>query len=300
MLTEGEREQFERDCAPEDDAPCTVPLYHYTDGAGFIGILTNQNVRATHCRHLNDRRELTIGTELVREVVDELATDPNVDPALFTTLKKQLERHPTDQWFMPFIASFTEKGDLLSQWRAYADNGAGYALGLNLSVPVVPGLMIFLLRCEYDAAAFCDRVRNAFLKVAAVLARYRQNCTRPEDVEWLYRSAVSTLGFHVATLVTRLKAHGFHEECEWRLVAAGATDDADAELAHFGTGPRGLRPYVELPLCEPDEQIPIVKIYVGPTQDPATGLAAAELFLRKLRYPKSLAVGSEIPYRGNK
>lgn len=300
MLTESDRQQFERDCAPEDDAPCTVPLYHYTDGAGFIGILTNRNVRATHCRHLNDRQELSKGTELVLEVVAELASDPNTDQALFTSLKQQLERHPTHQWFMPFIASFTEKGDLLSQWRAYADNGAGYALGLDLSVPLVPGLMIFLLRCEYDETAFRDRVRTAFLKVAAVLARCLQNCTRQEDVEWLYRSAVSTLGFHVATLVTRFKAHGFHEECEWRLVAAGATDKADADLAHFGTGPRGLRPYVELPLCKPPEQIPFVKIYVGPTQDPATGLAAASLFLRKLRYPTTLLVGSEIPYRGNK
>jgi hypothetical protein len=123
-----------RALAPEE------PLYHYTDSGGLVGILESQTLRATDARYLNDALELEHGCRLVDHVLREKwrslprSERRGVTPAITLFLDMAL----TDRLFDPyepgrfaFVTCFCEEGNLLSQWRAYADRGAGYSIGFS-------------------------------------------------------------------------------------------------------------------------------------------------------------------------
>jgi hypothetical protein len=109
----------------------TVPLYHYTDAAGLDGIIKNQEVWFTSYTQLNDPSEISYGMAIASEILDEIgqASDPLIK--IFCELLNDLFTHE-DLFgaFGFFIASFSRARDDLGQWRAYADNGRGFALGL--------------------------------------------------------------------------------------------------------------------------------------------------------------------------
>ena len=47
----------------------STPLYHYTDAAGLIGIVTSGALWATHCDYLNDASEFKYAAGVMKDVV---------------------------------------------------------------------------------------------------------------------------------------------------------------------------------------------------------------------------------------
>ena len=106
-------------------------LYHYTDEGGLKGIIENQAIWFTDYRHLNDPSELIHGMERARDVMHFVAND--ADPWLRTflgLLADMFSQRNFSDTLEFFIASFSRQRDSLPQWRAYADNTRGYAIGL--------------------------------------------------------------------------------------------------------------------------------------------------------------------------
>src|SRR5688500_5904303 len=94
-------------------------LFHYTDTAGLIGILSGKGeLWATDARCMNDTDELTKGDLLLKQAIEANETHPA------HALLVRLLRHPAYISSVVFVTSFSSKHDLLSQWRAYADDGA--------------------------------------------------------------------------------------------------------------------------------------------------------------------------------
>jgi hypothetical protein len=298
--------QFARDVSPSPSDAADVPLFHYTTGPGLLGIVRTRRIWATHFRHLNDRQELESGASLVQQVAVALSQDGSIGPAsqsLFRDFVAHHGQYPTASWYNPFIASFSEDGNLLSQWRAYAENGAGYSLGLRLTLKfdVPSALTGSLLRCEYDDTIFRERVRSEFLNVADKLFRYIQaHATGPDDTKRFCEAALHALMVHTVMLAPRFKASAFREEREWRLITFPQDEKADAELTLFRVSRRGLVPYVEIPLDYEDGLLPLTQVYVGPTQDADTGVNAAALFLKHQGYDgQKLVSSSGIPFRSS-
>src|SRR5688500_7033729 len=50
----------------------TDTLWHYTDSAGLLGICATKQIHATHVEHLNDKRELIHGEELIADVAQSM------------------------------------------------------------------------------------------------------------------------------------------------------------------------------------------------------------------------------------
>jgi hypothetical protein len=131
----------------------------------------------------------------------------------------------------------------------------------------------------------------------ALLFIAQHAATNAEQRE-LFRTALSVLCQHAGLMVPRYKSRGFDEEKEWRLIAFGRTPEKEAVRAKFRSGARGVRPYLELPLCESDLQFPLRTVYVGPTQDPGVGVDTVKMVLRHHGYPATVNVlESKIPYR---
>jgi hypothetical protein len=105
------------------------PLYHYTDAAGLRGIITNQVFWFTDSRHLNDPTEMHHGMALARRLIDAGKSKKDRAGLLYTMLDDLFTFRNFSNVFAFFIACFTRKRDDLGQWRSYADDGRGFAIG---------------------------------------------------------------------------------------------------------------------------------------------------------------------------
>jgi hypothetical protein len=135
-------------------------LYHYTGANGLIGILKDRKLWATDHRHLNDRKEHRIGATLLQEEFGRRSFDPK-NQTVFDSLVAHTRRGY-------FVLSFSEWGDLLSQWRAYCPGGYGYSLGFaqnNRLFTSAKDHHFNLIRCEYEPAKqrkLCTYLVDAF------------------------------------------------------------------------------------------------------------------------------------------
>lgn len=95
-------------------------LYHYTSIDGANGILNSCSAWMSDCRYLNDRDELLNSIKLFFDGLD-------------SDLAKTLPQVLIFGGFSRFhcVLSLSESPQILSQWRAYADDGRGIAIGFQ-------------------------------------------------------------------------------------------------------------------------------------------------------------------------
>jgi len=109
-------------------------LYHYTNDAGLAGIVESGRLWFSDIFAQNDPSELRHGLGVAIDLLKSRATDARPEIATFAS---QLERLDLDAGIEAaghfFICCFSADGDDLGQWRAYADNGQGFALGFDTS-----------------------------------------------------------------------------------------------------------------------------------------------------------------------
>ncbi len=109
-------------------------LYHYTKDAGLAGIIESGQLHFSDIFALNDLSELRHGLFIAIELLKSrtIAARPEID-----TFASMFERFDLDAGIEAaghfFICCFSGDGDDLGQWRAYADNGQGFALGFDTS-----------------------------------------------------------------------------------------------------------------------------------------------------------------------
>src|SRR4051794_31261589 len=106
-------------------------LYHYTSPAGLMGIIESHCVWASDIRYLNDVNEFSVAQKTLATVLEELRDRMSGETE--RRVLKLLDITRISQWFEEeryrvFVSSFTEVGDLLSQWRGYCPAGAGYSV----------------------------------------------------------------------------------------------------------------------------------------------------------------------------
>ena len=107
-------------------------IYHYTNDAGLQGIIESGKLWFSDIFGLNDPSELRHGLKVAIDVLKSRITDERPEIATFAS---QLGRFDVDAGIEAaghfFICCFSGDGDDLGQWRAYADDGHGYALGFE-------------------------------------------------------------------------------------------------------------------------------------------------------------------------
>ena len=104
-------------------------LYHYCHRDVLWSIIEKGNIWLSDIFRLNDSHELKWGrNSFVNVLVEnpELFDDDFRDFAIYMVFDMQRD-------VRPFVVSFSANGDLLSQWRAYSDDGSGFSLGLRAS-----------------------------------------------------------------------------------------------------------------------------------------------------------------------
>lgn len=262
-------------------------LFHYCSTQTGFAILQNRSMRLSALSSANDTMEgrvlgrvftqLLQGTKLPREVVDvaSIIVDGYADST------------------EGFALCLSEKGDLLSQWRAYGKDGTGVAIGFSPDVLSKDfGEVNFgarfceLTKVEYgedgllsalsplansisdDFAEFGRFVslRSGVTKEAALrLLAVREvdarvfTGTHPKSAELLDRLLKALAPLHFKIYQT--KPDHFHEEREWRLLRY-RHKAALPDIEYFADD-RSVRPYIPCLIADPAKEA-IQEVVLGP------------------------------------
>ena len=286
-------------------------LYHYTDAAGLLGIVTAGTLWATHYAYLNDASEFKYAVRMMKGVVEEATVDAEPDSwkARFRHVISQggasdySAGWAEDSDEQQFVACFSERGDELSQWRGYGKSIGGYSLGfpfahlqaietrindsqdgkaLNQSSP---RSTVEFFPCWYD-----EQAQKAL--IAEGLERALHHCaTTHYSVD--DSSLAALLRAILRPVSSCFKDPAFKDEREWRLVVRvwrpsygsvrygddreRTQDDIRMDqmaTAHFRKGEYSLVPYVVVPVVL-NAALSLSQVVVGPTPLPENARAAA-------------------------
>lgn len=299
-----------------DNAPLSLPLidvlttpppvlYHYTSIQGLLSIVESGRIRASHIRYLNDSSEIKWMWNVVLRQL-ESRRDSTASEEERKRLKELIQLAESRPRLNEFVASFSEEGDDLSQWRAYCPGGSGFSIGFASSA----------VRSQWVS----DPVGGKPTWVGAQLLKVKylneQNTIELDaQVDLLLKLASQAVGmegfngpisenqFFLAFLsvaAPSFKHDSFRAEKEWRLILSKPHKPMPGQ--RFRSGKSTVVPYIEVELNHDIdfnlvENYMISRIVVGPTPDPELSIEALQnLFISK-GHDGVIIEKSTIPYR---
>lgn len=270
-------------------------LYHYTDLNGLKGILNKRGLWLSHISTLNDPLELNYGRKLVLdELNDRMVNEEDSYIRRFYNSIKENVNSFGNILHQPFIACFCEKKSLLSQWRAYSNNGGGYSIGIEIKDSSLiafdkknleNGYKPVLRKIIYNPDEQLKLIKDVFDKMTS---GYKEGIEGEVSgtIDKGYLSSV--MGIQAVNFlldfILSFKNPAFEEEQEWRLIHVGLKGHKP-ENFKFRENNDGLIPYQQSYLFnKKDEDVtatfPIKSIHIGPSLDQDSQKTAIELYLR--------------------
>lgn len=307
--------------------PILETLWHYTTFAGFQGIIHSKTIWATEYRFLNDSEEFSHARTLTEKLVEALPESTGLGFPARDTLRSAVQLafrtgllH--EERFSLMVASFSEVGDQLSQWRGYAGNSTGVSLGLDLRHLRPPSLLqttVAFAPCVY-AASEKERLLGAILDHgrerleaawnAAVTAGLKDIDRSDPNAVWDHvhahsrelsarvANAHTTLQWDLLRMAPLLKNESFSEEREWRLTLPRESIRLPSRhRLSFRCQYDAMVPYIAYPLLLPNQEGPILcrDVILGPGSHPAAPVGV-NMFLLGEQIPIA-SHRSAVPYR---
>ena len=303
-------------------------VWHYTDSAGLVGILTsttpppkpelvpgsppvqafpNGTLRATAATQLNDFSELQYGAQ---RIIDWYEAEGNATSGtirehvpiriVLGDLLKQLADNPA------YVCCASTTRDSLEHWRGYAGEG-GYALKLDafetytlIDRPSVDtGFMVSpeWVKVRYRPAEQDELIRSVFQQLLDPTKQMGQIVNSDDQT-----AAVIVVRAHLAGLAAALKHPSFEKEDEVRLIL----QRPDGVTPQFRPSRRGPVPYLTLghaPLGNAQSPtvftpLPVSEVLVGPPSGDAMEqrVRGTRTLLDAMGRARVPVNGSELPY----
>lgn len=263
-------------------------VWHYTDMAGFKGIVENHTLWAGSVAYLNDSKETSYADEIL---IDKMRA--NADPALFQKIMSasgMLAYGDAEGRLGRFALSATQRGDDLSLWRGYLKGQSiGYSIGLDANAPL--GVVSSGKRGQVRATT-SKWVQMRYGRIdelvgeraERVIAAHNLGQHIPDrDEEGRYFNEFQFTLDEVRTeLAATCKNEKFEDEREMRANVTGVRQ-SDIKIR---IGPLGPTPYVEMASVpswgdvtpKARRPLPIRKVFVSPNS-PQEALMGAKLLL---------------------
>jgi len=228
-------------------------LYHYCPPAALHAILLHRSIRHTSLRCMNDSKELSWALDVVQEMLESGGNEPAVTEVLMTLMKRQMADVAV------LSSCFSTEADKLSQWRAYADNGAGFCIGFGAQgVFDLPGATVEVC---YDKVIQRTHLHAGLSKIFTFADEKDE-----ESLHELIFERCAYLIFEFAGL----KNPAFSEEGEVRkvypiaLVNESGSPRYTTDVGKIQFYMRGSTPVPYLDLAFPKESQPVKEIWIGP------------------------------------
>ncbi|MFD0762847.1 DUF2971 domain-containing protein [Lutibacter aestuarii] len=296
-------------------------LYHYTDLSGLKGIIENQSFFSSNSAYLNDKKEFHYGVDLFKSAISNYNILNEYQKKIINEIRKELDNKLESYHF---VTCFSLEGDLLSQWRAYADDGKGIAIGFDLKNlveafnPKASGMLI-----EYNDQTQKQAVDKI---VQTTVSFYESKLSLLESInqEHLYDVIAQEANEIFNKYIGQFKHSSFKEEREYRFDLSIDNDINKArELSYRVSSNNLLVPFLHLKTnlqeelesrkkSYPEEPIdvslkkikhkvkllPIKKLIIGPSLDFELNKKSIIGFLKKNGYSENIEINqSKVPYR---
>lgn len=270
----------------------TELIYHYTNAQGLKGIVENHVIWATDVWYMNDTREATFAYDVIEEFLESKVGDANPRRKAVARLALDSTRRlheKTDKLPGSFIACFSKKPDLLSQWRAYCPDG-GFSIGFDRNAL---GQLAANL-ANTDQHTVRDVIYEPQGQFAALESHfYRETANQSSDIP----TAAGLFLVWSQMLAPALKNKAFEEESEVRLHLFWSADTQTSRSLQFRVSAMGLTPYLEIALSVEELPSPIREIIIGPSTYPIHTERAVKQFLAHHGFDNVKLRHSTVPLR---
>ena len=261
-------------------------LWHYTTFTGFISIINEKRMRATHSSHLNDYTEGKPLGEFVRAVLRRLVEHGGSPTRMFTL--KRLSDSVAQYRAESFVICFSEAGDRLDNWRSYV-RGPGVALGFSLE-SLARWSPFELGQIDYKPPDFLEREVESHIEAWCEMEATEGLASPRHDQ--LFRE----LDYFLNRKGALLKHDAFHGELEWRLLLPqqGWGEPLKQGKMLFRAGPTGVVPYVMGPEFRGDA---LRAVKLGPGSSESLGSVRLLLTSHGFGEVMQRITLSEVPWR---
>lgn len=270
-------------------------MYHYCPAQAFIDIITSKTLWLSAFYVLNDTKERSWGYSIFEKTIKELERDADIKfIEKVRTLVNETYFHS-----LVMIGSLSLDADVISQWRAYADDGRGFAIAFSPKLLQAPAKK---LRVLYDEQLQLEELLNNLKHV------HKVEKTRGYKYNEEFEIHVS----HIAADLCAYKHPSFREEQEIRLahlsgltrdrrnIPLGARDPDGKRLSEpleprFRQRNGVLVPYVAMDYTNKGELAPVKEVVLGPSNRNQEW--SIELVLNAVGIKDTTVRRSIIPYR---
>lgn len=268
-------------------------IYHYCDSNAFFAICTNRKLWMNDLHSMNDFMELHWGYSIWEQ---------SANTRIEKYGKEFLDEIDEVIHFSGFqgllLANcFSTDKDVLSQWRAYADDGKGYVIGFNAKELL--GLPIRALQVLYDKE---QQIKEATATIDALYQLKQEDSNE-------FKTFCNVFGYDLSAF----KNPAFIEEKEIRLIHLldfKKSNDfmklVDKGGIYFGEDKKGEEikfrikqdiptPYIELDFSNNNKINPIKEVVIGPKNEVMK--TAIRIFLETIGIEKVEINKSNASYR---
>lgn len=269
-------------------------LYHYCPNDAFVEIVTKRTVRISALSLSNDSRE----GRLVGEAVIRLAEKDKLGMRIIGGLGAGVPDFPIarlragleylEKMFDGLGFCLSAEGDLLSQWRGYADDGRGVSIGFSRSYwekrskdsvenaedfgfslrkvlyepteheaqvePTYQELRELINSGELDIVSHGGLIRAQMRTAEEIAADNSRN--KAARMKMLSKLLELFPKLHI------LKSAAFKEEQEWRLVSAYVTNTEEV-LSYRARG-ASVVPFRDIDVADVEGESSITEVVLGP------------------------------------
>lgn len=279
----GSRRLFEGDPPGE--------LFHYTDFDGVQGIFKSRCLWLSKVSTLNDTSEVKLAVDRLKAHAAEVARSLDAETARF--VEHAAGQLDSVRRTNICIAAFSEDADQLNQWRSYANDGRGIALGFDSDVlrQAAREHDVRLLRCVYAPESHEEIVDEL---VRLLIEAHRAAPPASDEERAALLEQFNSTFLLIAPVI---KDHHFSQEKEWRLVSMPRSPDDPLLTAVLFGNHASVK--LVLPLVPDGESRSdvISSVTVGPTLDPDNVADAIDVLARHKGFRIGTVRHSRVPYR---
>ncbi len=267
-------------------------LWHYTDGAGLLGILQSGHINATQVSALNDSKETKFATDLYIAAINRLLVEHKSEAVTVSFLNTVLEivkdppESPTQGTSKFFVACFSAAKDDLNQWTRYGSHDQGrYAIGFHAR-GLNRELNSSLHKVIYDRNKLEDAVNKIAEATVLFFDEGLRSDGRASAPDLWAREFFAAWDEWIYKLAPVAKDATWESEREYRIVHELRL--ADMSKVRFSQKRTMLSRYIALDFpCWVKERVsrlPIAALVIGPKGHPLLTAVSARLLLDQMGY----------------
>lgn len=278
-------------------------LYHYTNLDGLQSIIENESLHFSNSAYLNDKEEFLLGKKIFQNIASTLRKKPN-NKENHERLDLLIDKISKTEKSENYVACFSLAGDLLSQWRAYANDGKGVSIGFDLNELRNTLFDVDSFKMIYDEKDQIKLGSQILMNCFNFYIRNRRIIAN-SDLEFdsiitseIYKQILKYIGY--------LKHNAFIEESEYRFeIRIDGNINNERDILFRSSKNNLFVPYIKEKLNKEDRanknlkkiKFPIKEIIIGPSLDFDLNKISIERFLTKNGHKGVKLKRSNVPYR---